>query len=423
LKKLLFILLLLINNLFAETPTELDLQVLKDLGIDSSFLNEPSLQRAYKEYSQSKNIAHYDGLFKKSALNSKIVKDEIEKEKIPFSAIFIPLIESSFVNQINKKGPSGLWQFMPQTAKNLKLRNDDFVDERLDLIKSTDAASTYLRKYYKRFDRWYLAFLAYNAGEGRIIDGIARASLDKYLDEHPTMYHDKDIKIYNLYIADYTKNKKGIDNLYTIYKDLGLKFGHFDYLYLLKHNSKRDYLPKTSVNYINMLVSFAILENSDRFKNLDKKTKYDLEKVNLNKGLKLKTIADELSMSYEELKTINKHLLKEMVPADKNSYNFYIPHTKVELFNNKISNMKELAVTENKATLEKVKNDVNNKSSFDANKNSKDLNTNKIIHKVKQGDTLEAIAKKYKVSVKKLKIDNKKSASKLKIGENIEIIK
>ena len=44
-------------------------------------------------------------------------------------------------------------------------------------------------------------------------------------------------------------------------------------------------------------------------------------------------------------------------------------------------------------------------------------------YKVKQGDTLEAIAKKYKVSVKKLKIDNKKSGSKLKIGENIEIIK
>ena len=60
---------------------------------------------------------------------------------------------------------------------------------------------------------------------------------------------------------------------------------------------------------------------------------------------------------------------------------------------------------------------------IDAIKNSKDLNTNKIIHKVKQGDTLEAIVKKYKVSVKKLKIDNKKNSSKLKIGENIEIIK
>ena len=55
--------------------------------------------------------------------------------------------------------------------------------------------------------------------------------------------------------------------------------------------------------------------------------------------------------------------------------------------------------------------------------NSKELATNKVIYKVKQGDTLEAIAKKYKVSVKKLKIDNKKNSSKLKIGENIEIIK
>ena len=112
-----------------------------------------------------------------------------------------------------------------------------------------------------------------------------------------------------------------------------------------------------------------------------------------------------------------------MIPTDKNSYNLYIPHTKVELFNNKISNMKELAVTQNKATLEKVKNDTNNKSSFDVNKNSKDLTTNKIIHKVKQGDTLEAIAKKYKVSVKKLKKKKKKNSSKLKIVENIEIIK
>ena len=118
-------------------------------------------------------------------------------------------------------------------------------------------------------------------------------------------------------------------------------------------------------------------------------------------------------MSYEELKTINKHLLKEMIPTDKNSYNLYIPHTKVELFSNKVANMKELPYVENKPSLEKTKKE----------SNSKELATNKVIYKVKQGDTLEAIAKKYKVSVKKLKIDNKKSGSKLKIGENIEIIK
>ncbi|MDK2082659.1 transglycosylase SLT domain-containing protein [Aliarcobacter butzleri] len=418
-KKLLFILLLLINNLSAETPTELDLQVLKDLGIDSSFLNEPSLQRAYKEYSQGKNIAHYDGLFKKSALNSKIVKDEIEKEKIPFSAIFIPLIESSFVNQINKKGPSGLWQFMPQTAKNLKLRNDDFVDERLDLIKSTDAASTYLRKYYKKFDRWYLAILAYNAGEGRIIDGIARASLDKYLEEHPTMADDKVIRIYKIYLEDYKKNKKGMDNLYNIYRWIGEKENYFDLAYLLKNNGKKDYLPKTTIEYLHKVVALSMIANRDLFKNLDRKSKYNLEKVKADKSLRLKDISDAIGMNYAEFKEINKHFKKEVLPKNAKLYNLYVPHTKLDLYNSVINNLKEVSTVEvQKQPAQKVKNEPVKKAV-----ENKKTTSNKIEHIVKEGDTLESISKKYKTSVAKLKKDNKKKSNFLKIGEKIEIYK
>ncbi|MCG3650880.1 transglycosylase SLT domain-containing protein [Aliarcobacter butzleri] len=418
-KKLLFILLLLINNLFAETPTELDLQMLKDLGIDSSFLNEPSLQRAYKEYSQGKNIAHYDGLFKKSALNSKIVKDEIEKEKIPFSAIFIPLIESSFVNQINKSGPSGLWQFMPQTAKNLKLKNDDFVDERLDLIKSTDAASTYLRKYYKRFDRWYLAFLAYNAGEGRIIDGIARASLDKYLEEHPTMTDDKVIRIYKIYLEDYKKNKKGMDNLYNIYRWIGEKENYFDLAYLLKNNGKKDYLPKTTIEYLHKVVALSMIANRDLFKNLDRKSKYNLEKVKVDKSLRLKDISDAIGMNYAEFKEINKHFKKEVLPKNAKLYNLYVPHTKLDLYNSVINNLKEVSTVEvQKQPAQKVKNEPVKKAV-----ENKKTTSNKIEHIVKEGDTLESISKKYKISVAKLKKDNKKKSNFLKIGEKIEIYK
>ncbi|MEM5569225.1 lytic transglycosylase domain-containing protein [Aliarcobacter butzleri] len=418
-KKLLFILLLLINNLSAETPTELDLQVLKDLGIDSSFLNEPSLQRAYKEYSQGKNIAHYDGLFKKSALNSKIVKDEIEKEKIPFSAIFIPLIESSFVNQINKSGPSGLWQFMPQTAKNLKLKNDDFVDERLDLIKSTDAASTYLRKYYKKFDRWYLAILAYNAGEGRIIDGIARASLDKYLEEHPTMADDKVIRIYKIYLEDYKKNKKGMDNLYNIYRWIGEKENYFDLSYLLRNNGKKDYLPKTTIEYLHKVVALSMIANRDLFKNLDRKSKYNLEKVKADKSLRLKDISDAIGMNYAEFKEINKHFKKEVLPKNAKLYNLYVPHTKLDLYNSVINNLKEVSTVEvQKQPAQKVKNEPVKKAV-----ENKKTTSNKIEHIVKEGDTLESISKKYKTSVAKLKKDNKKKSNFLKIGEKIEIYK
>lgn len=419
-KKLLFILLLLINNLFSNNiSNELDLQTLKDLGIDSSFLDEPSLQRAYKEYSKSKNLAHYDMLLKKAALNSKIVKDEIENEKLPFSTIFIPLIESSFINQINRKGPSGLWQIMPQTARNLKLRNDEYIDERLDLIKSTDAASSYLRKYYKKFDRWYLAILAYNAGEGRIIDGIARASLDKYLEEHPTMSDDKVIKIYKIYLEEYKKNKKGIDNLYNIYRWVGEKENYFDLSYLLKNNAKKDYLPKTTVDYLHKVVAFSMMANRDLFKNLDRKSKYNLEKVKAHKGLKLRTISDAIGINYNEFKEINKHFKKEVLPTDSKLYNLYIPHTKLELFNSVINTIKIPSVVESKKEpSSKAKNEPSKKAV-----ENKKIASNRISYIVKEGDTLDSISKKYKVSVKKLKKDNRKKSNLLKIGEKIEIYK
>lgn len=420
-KKILVAIAILSSSLFANS-LEQDIAIVEELNLPKEILQEPTYRAKYKELSSPKKIQYYDNLIKKSSLNAKIVREELELKKLPNSLFFIPLIESSYTNLTNKKGPSGLWQIMPLTANNLKLRRNEFVDERLDLIKSTEAATSYLRKYYKKFGKWYLAVLAYNAGEGRIIHGVARATLDKYLEENPNMYHDKVIKIYNLYILDYAKNKRGVDSLYTVYKDLGVKNGHFDYIYLLKHNNKRDYLPKTSVNYMNMLISFSTLANSDRFKNLDRKAKYELEKVVATKGLKLKTIADALAMSNDELKTINKHLLKEIIPTDKNSYNLYIPHTKVELFSNRVANIQGLVSLDDKEALEKNKKEIKNSNS-NTKKESTKQNTNKIVHKVKQGDTLEAISKKYKVSVKKLKIDNKKSSNKLKIGENIEIIK
>ncbi|WP_418180849.1 transglycosylase SLT domain-containing protein [Aliarcobacter lanthieri] len=410
-KKLVLIILLLSASLYANFFTNEDYKVLYELGVPKELLTSSSFLSKYKDLSTQKKIKYYDNLIKKSLLNAKIVREELENEKLPSNLFFLPLIESSYVNQISKKGPSGLWQIMPLTANTLKLKRNEFVDERLDLIKSTQAATSYLKKYYKKFGEWYLSVLAYNAGEGRIIHGLARASLDNYLEKNPNMYHDKVIKLYNIYINDYRKSKKGIDNLYTIYKDLGKKNGEFDYTYLLKYNNSRDYLPKTSINYINMLVSFSILANNDKFKNLDRNSKYNLEKVTAAKGLRLKTIANALSMDYNELKGLNKHLLKEIIPTDKNSYSLYIPHTKVELFDSRIATIKDGLIVEN-TNISKKENSTNNL-----------VKTNKTTHIVKQGDTLEGISKKYKVSVKKIKSDNKKQTNMLKIGEKIEIFK
>lgn len=295
---------------------------------------------------------------------------------------------------------------MPQTAKNLKLRNDEFVDERLDLIKSTDAASLYLKKYYKKFNKWYLALLAYNSGEGRVIYGVAKASLDRYLELNPHMQNDANIKIYKSYIEQYKKNKKGLNNLYIIYNKIGKQEKAYDFAYLVRNNKNKDYLAESSISYIQKIIAFTIISKKDLFKSINNKAKYKLEKVKAPKGLQLKSLANIVEMNYNEFKILNKHIKKEALPIDSKLYNIYIPEEKLELYNKKIVNIN--SNKQNKKVVETKNNNLSKKP---------------IIYEVKKGDSLELIAKKFKVNLAKLKRDNKKSSNLIKIGEKIEIYK
>jgi membrane-bound lytic murein transglycosylase D len=412
LNKIIFILLLLVNSLLANLSTQNDISTLKDLGLEPSFSSESSFQNIFQEYSSGSKISYYDNFLKKSSLNVQIVRSEIEKENLPEAVFFIPLIESSFVNQTRgKSSPGGLWQIIPQTASSLKLRNDEFVDERLDLIKSTDAASSYIKGYYKKLGKWYLAILAYNCGEGRVLEGIARASLDRYLELNPHKSDDSRIKSYKIFISDYQKTKKGFSNLYEVYNEIGKAEGSYSFEYLIKNNKQKDYIPATSLNYVQKLIALSIISNRNLFKNIDKKSKYELQKVKAPSGLQLKSIANAISMNFEELKSINKHIKKQVVPSDSKNYNIYIPNTKLDVYNQKMGNITV------------VKDNINVSKEVETKKNNKINKEKPLIYIIKKGDSLESIAKKHKVSIKKLKIVNNKKSNLLKIGDKIEIYK
>ena len=410
--KIIFILLLLVNSLLANLSTQNDISTLKDLGLEPSFSSESSFQNILQEYSSGSKISYYDNFLKKSSLNVQIVRSEIEKENLPEAVFFIPLIESSFVNQTRgKSSPGGLWQIIPQTASSLKLRNDEFVVERLDLIKSTDAASSYIKGYYKKLGKWYLAILAYNCGEGRVLEGIARASLDRYLELNPHKSDDSRIKSYKIFISDYQKTKKGFSNLYEVYNEIGKAEGSYSFEYLIKNNKQKDYIPATSLNYVQKLIALSIISNRNLFKNIDKKSKYELQKVKAPSGLQLKSIANAISMNFEELKSINKHIKKQVVPSDSKNYNIYIPNTKLDVYNQKMGNITV------------VKDNINVSKVVETKKNNKINKEKPLIYIIKKGDSLESIAKKHKVSIKKLKIVNNKKSNLLKIGDKIEIYK
>jgi len=429
LNKFFIIVLILLNNLFANFTNETDLRVLKELGLDNSFLKEQSFQSIFKEYSSSEKITYYNNILKKSSLNAQIVREEIENENLPQAVFFIPMLESSFSNQTSgKNSPGGIWQIMPQTAANLKLRNDEFIDERLDLVKSTDAAATYLKRYYSKLNKWYLALLAYNCGEGKVIEAMARASLDKYLEENPFMIENGTIKVYKDYLADYKKSKNGLSNLYEIYNQIGKKQGNFDFAYLIRNNKANEYLPESSLTYIQKIITFSIIAERDLFKSIDIKSKYQLEKVKAYRGLQLKSLANIVGMNYNEFRTINKHIKKEALPTDSKLFNVYIPHNKLEAYNQKILLEKQPQIVSNDIKKTQIKD--NNKKveepKKDKKQNENKKNNNKkepIIYYVKKGDSFESIAKKYKIDVKKLKLDNNKKSNLINIGEKIEIYK
>ena len=419
-KKIIILIVFLINTLLASIGTDEDLKVLKNLGLESSFISDSELVDIFNEYSSKSKISYYRNILKKSSLNAQVVRTEIDNENLPEAIFFIPMIETSFVNHVRgKNSPAGLWQIMPATGKHLKLRNDEFIDERLDLIKSTDAASSYLKRYYNKFDKWYLSILAYNCGEGRVIEGLTRASLDMYIENNPNR-STQILKSYQRVLDDYRRTKNGVSKVYGVYGELQSLEVPFSLEYLIKHNKERDYLPESSLSYLKKVAVFSMLSSRDLFENINR-APYRLEKVKAPKNIQLKSIASAINMNSSEFLNINKHIRKQVLPKDSRNYNIYIPKSKLEIYNKNIANIKP--VIDKKVKEVKKDKNVNTKKNKDEKKIVKDTKKKALVYIVKKGDSFESIAKAYKISVKKLKSDNKKKSNLIDIGDKIEIYK
>lgn len=231
-------------------------------------------------------------IFQKWIDRSNKYKDTVvqifKEEGLPLDLTCLAFVESGFNPiAVSHAGATGMWQFIQSTGQLYGLKNNFWVDDRKDFIKSTRAAARHLKDLYNVFNDWYLALAAYNAGLYKITSAIER---------------------YN------TKN----------FKEL-CKYN------FLKEETK-DYIPKFIA--ILMLYKNAL---SYGFTNTDMVDLF-FETIEFNKPVNLFAIANLIGVPYEKLKELNPQLKRPITPPGE-KFLLKIPYGTKKLLQTKIAQL------------------------------------------------------------------------------------
>ncbi len=140
----------------------------------------------------------FDEALSRGAKYVPSMRDILVGEGLPGELAYLPLIESGYRPQaVSPAGAVGPWQFIPETGRRYGLRIDSMVDERRDPIKSTQAASQYLKDLHEMFGDWELSLAAYNTGEYRVARILAdKKDVDDYWDMRDRGYLPSETSAY-----------------------------------------------------------------------------------------------------------------------------------------------------------------------------------------------------------------------------------
>ncbi len=296
-----------------------------------------------------------------SHLYFPMIEDELLRHGLPIELRALPIIESALqTNALSRAGAVGLWQFIASTGKSYGLEINSLVDERRDPRAATRAACRFMKDLHQIFGDWTLAIAAYNCGPGNVNKAIARS---------------------------------GGKTFWNIY----------------------DYLPPETRGYVPAFIAATYAYNYHRQHNIaptEPPIPLAVDTIQVNRITHFGQIASTIDVDIETLRALNPQYRLDIIPATTKSYTLVLPQRVVTRY---IEN--EAAIMAKDSTY--LKEYIN-----PANLDKKRLERATTIHRIKRGETLGGIARRYGVTVNQLmRWNGIKNAGRIREGQRIRIEK
>ncbi|MEN8141076.1 MAG: LysM peptidoglycan-binding domain-containing protein [Thermodesulfobacteriota bacterium] len=170
----------------------------KDMAVTYDFPVTMNKQvEFYLDFFQNRQATSFRRWLERSGRYLPMIQERLAAAGLPLDLAYLPMIESGYsLTAYSRARAAGPWQFIRSTGKIYGLKVNKYEDERRDPVKSTMAAIAFLTDLYDEFDDWHLAVAAYNAGGGKIRSGLRRHKVDNFWDLAQERHLHDETKLY-----------------------------------------------------------------------------------------------------------------------------------------------------------------------------------------------------------------------------------
>lgn len=309
---------------------------------------------------------HTARIMRESEYYFPIFEDALSRHGLPYELKYVPVIESALRPMARSRaGAAGLWQFMPSTAKRYGLEVNSLVDERYDVYKSTEAACVFLQALYNIFNDWNLAIAAYNCGAGNVKKAIRYAGGKRdFWSIYPYLPHETRMYVPLFIASNYVFNYAG------------------------EHGICPD-----SIRTDRMLTDTIVI----------------------SQRMHLKQVAEVLDIPIEDLRYLNPQYTRDILPGNKD-YRLCLPLNRTTTF---IEQQDSILAYQARQLIHdrRTEIDMAQKTSIAGGY----MVNGTMFYKIRKGDTLGSIAKKFHVTVSQLQKWNGLKGTNIYTGKNLRV--